>query len=387
MIDFDKKINRRNTQSLKWDVKDNELSMSIADMDFEVAPEITKAFIKRVSHGIFGYAIVDDAWYDSYINWWDKRHDFLIKKEWMIFSTGIVPAISSIVRKLTTPAEKVLIQTPVYNIFFNSIINQGCVPVESELSYVNGEYRIDFDMLEKQLSDPQTNLMILCNPHNPIGKIWSKEELALIGKLCYKHNVTVISDEIHCDLTDMNCQYTPFASVNDICEKISITCLSPTKTFNLAGIQTACVVVPNKHLFNKVNRGLNTDEVAEPNIFAQLAPIVAFNECGYWLDELKKYIYNNKMYVIEFLKQLNIHVINSNATYLLWLDFSKYVGDAQVFNDFLKDTTGLVLSEGVSFGKAGSSFLRMNIACSRSTINDALNRLKEGLDKFCKVTL
>ena len=294
MFDFDKETDRRNTGSLKWDVKENELPMWVADMDFETAPAVINAIKARAEHGIFGYSVLPDKWYDAYIGWWKTRHGFSIDRDWLIFCTGVIPAISSIVRKLTTPAEKVVLLTPVYNIFFNSVLNNGRVVLECPLDYSDGSYSIDFKALEKCLSDPQTSLMILCNPHNPIGKIWDAETLRRVADMCKKYSVTVISDEIHCDLTDPGCEYIPFASVSDTARLNSITCAAPTKSFNIAGLQTAAVIVPDPVLRHKVWRSLNTDEVAEPNVFAVDAVVAAYDEGAEWFDALRGYIYDNK---------------------------------------------------------------------------------------------
>lgn len=382
--DFDTPINRRNTNSLKWDVAENELPMWVADMDFATAPEIQAAIRQRVSHGAFGYSVVSDEWYQVYIDWWQRRHNFAIQKDWLVFCTGVVPAISSTVRKLTTPAEKVLIQTPVYNIFFNSILNNGRQVLESSLKYSSDRYEIDFEDLEQKLSDPQTSLMILCNPHNPVGKIWDKETLQRIGDLCWKHHVVVLSDEIHCDLTDPGMEYIPFASVSEKCRENSITCIAPTKAFNLAGLQTAAVMVPNSFLRHKVWRALNTDEVAEPNAFAVDAVIAAFTEGEAWLDELREYIYENKKRTVEFVKENipQIQVVPSHATYLLWLDCSSMAGSASEIAHHIRNKKGLYLSEGSQFGSCGEKFLRMNIACPRVTLEDGLKRLQEGIVSY-----
>lgn len=386
---FDVPTNRRNTNSLKWNVAENELPMWVADMDFQTAPEIKAAIAARAAHGIFGYTDIPDVWYQAYIAWWQNRHDFKIEKGWLIFCTGIVPAISSIVRKLTTPAEKVLIQTPVYNIFYNSILNNGCQVLESPLKYSGGSYSIDFADLEQKLSDPQTTLMILCNPHNPIGKVWSKEMLRQIGELCYQHHVTVISDEIHCDLTDPGCEYTPFATVSEKCRENSIVCIAPTKAFNLAGLQTAAVVVADDNLRNKVQRALNTDEIAEPNAFAVDAAITAFTRGGKWLDELRMYIQENKALMTEYVinEIPDIKIISSEGTYLLWLDCSKVLGFSLDIARFLREKKGLVLSDGRQFGGNGEHFLRMNIACPRLVLEDALTRLKEGIEAYQEYTI
>ena len=382
--DFDTPVNRRNTNSLKWDVAENELPMWVADMDFPTAPEIQAAIQERAAHGVFGYSVIPDEWYQAYMDWWQRRHSFTIRKEWLIFCMGVVPAISSTVRELTTPAEKVLLQTPVYNIFFNSIINNGRQVLESSLRYSKDQYEIDFEDLEQKLSDPQTSLMILCNPHNPIGKIWNKETLEKIGELCWKHHVVVLSDEIHCDLTNPDMEYIPFASVSEKCRENSITCIAPTKTFNLAGLQTAAVVIPNAALRHKVWRALNTDEVAEPNAFAVDAAIAAFTEGGDWLDALRKYIFENKKRVAEFVKENipQIRVGSSDATYLLWLDCSALSGSAAEAAQYIRNKTGLYLSEGSQYGSCGENFLRINIACPRSVLEDGLVRLQKGIASY-----
>ena len=379
--DFDTTVNRRDTNSLKWDVVENELPMWVADMDFPTAPEVQAAIQKRAAHGVFGYSVIPDEWYQAYMDWWQKRHSFSIQKDWLIFCTGVVPAISSTVRKLTTLAEKVLLQTPVYNIFFNSIINNGRQVLESSLRYSDGQYEIDFEDLEQKLADPQTSLMILCNPHNPIGKIWNKETLKKIGELCWKHHVVVLSDEIHCDLTNPDMEYIPFASVSEKCRENSITCIAPTKAFNLAGLQTAAVVIPNAALRQKVWRALNTDEVAEPNAFAVDATIAAFTEGEAWLDELRKYIFENKKRAAEFVKENipQIRTVPSDATYLLWLDCSALSGSAAEVAQYIRNKTGLYLSEGSQYGSCGENFLRINVACPRSVLEDGLIRLQKGI--------
>ena len=382
--DFDKLTDRRGTFSLKWDVKDGELPMWVADMDFETAPEIRKAIEERASHGIFGYTDVPEQWYDAISDRWNRRFGFRIQKDWLIFCTGIVPAISSIVRKLTTPAEKVLIQTPVYNIFYNSILNNGRNVTESPLIYQNGTYSIDFKDLEEKLSDPQTSLMILCNPHNPVGKIWDCETLAMIGELCQKHGVTVISDEIHCDLTVPGKTYIPFASVSETCAQISVGCIAPTKSFNLAGLQTAAVYVPEPKLRHKVSRGLNTDEVAEPNAFAVTAAITAFTRGDEWLDELRKYIEENKQAAAGFIKKYipSLFLVPSEATYLLWIDCSQVTSDSVRLAEHIRSTTGLYLCDGAQYGEAGRQFLRLNIACPRTRLENGLERLKKAIYSY-----
>lgn len=384
--DFDSPVNRLNSNSLKWDVTEKELPMWVADMDFAAAPEIKADIIKRAEHGVFGYSIIPEEWHNAYINWWQQRHNFTIEKDWLLFCSGIVPAISSVVRKLTTPNENVLIQTPVYNIFFNSIINNGARVLENQLVYENKEYSINFADLEQKLAEPQTTLMILCNPHNPIGKLWNKETLAEIGRLCKKHHVVVLVDEIHCDLTDPDCEYTPFASISDDCRDNSITCISPTKAFNLAGLQTAAVMIPNPVLHHKVWRAINTDEIAEPNVFAVVGAISAFNKGENWLDELRQYIFKNKQIVADFVAtNINsVKLVPSKATYLLWLDCSDLTFNTEELAEIIRRETGLWLTAGEEYGENGSAFLRMNIACPQSRLEDGLKRLQAGIAAYRK---
>ncbi len=383
MYDFDKVIDRRNTGSLKWNVAENELPMWVADMDFQTAPQIIEALSKRVAHGVFGYSIIPDEWSKSYMSWWKRRHGLDIEKDSLIFCTGVVPAISSTVRKLTTPGENVLIMTPVYNIFFNSIFNNGVKVLESPLGYENGRYFVDYERLEKDLSDPQTTLMIFCNPHNPCGIIWTKEEIAKIGALCKKYNVTVISDEIHCDITAPGKAYVPFASVSKECADISITCIAPTKCFNIAGLQTAAVMIPNKFLRHKVWRALNTDEVAEPNAFAITAAVAAFTEGESWLEELCSYLWENRKCVCDFVeKELpQIHVVDGDATYLMWLDCSSLTDDSLAFTQMIRRKTGLYISDGAEYGGNGRYFVRLNTACPRTVLEDGLKRLRDAINE------
>lgn len=381
---FDQPVNRRGTWSMKWDVSENELPMWVADMDFETAPEVKEAIKKRAEHGAFGYTIVPDEWYQAIQNWWQKRYYFQMDKKWMIFCTGVVPAISSIVRKLTTAAEKIVLLTPVYNIFFNSIVNNGRYVLECPLQYENGTYSIDFEALEKKLADPQTTMLIFCNPHNPVGKIWSSKTMKKLGELCAKHHVLVVSDEIHCDLTEPGSSYIPFASVSDTCRENSITCIAPTKSFNLAGLQTAAVVVPNENLRHKVWRGLNTDEAAEPNVFAMTAAITAWTQGGVWLDELRDYLFENRRLAGEYLKAElpEIRLVSAKATYLLWIDSRSITENTEELAEYIRQKTGLYLCAGSEYGKAGEGFLRMNIACSRKTIMEGLHRLKMGITQY-----
>ena len=388
-FDFDEVIDRRCKNFLKWDIKENELPMWVADMDFKTSPAIIEGIKKRVNDGIFGYSSICNKWYESYISWWKNRHDINIEKEWLIFSSGVIASISSIIRRLTQPGENILLQTPVYNIFLNCILNNGRNVLENDLLYKNNNYFIDWDNLEKKLSDKQTSMMILCNRHNPMGKIWSENDLLSIGLLCEKYNVILLSDEIHCDLVDFNHEYNSFIKAEKIFEELGIVLISPTKAFNIAGIQTSAVVVENNFLRHKIWRGLNNDEISEPNIFAVDAVINAFNNktSEVWLDSVRKYIFENKRIVAEFIKKElpEIFIVDGEATYLMWLDCQKILrkNKRQVgLCDFIRERTGLYLSDGKIFRGNGKNFLRMNVACPKRILLDGLQRLKTGIYKY-----
>lgn len=378
---FDKLTDRRKFDTLKWDMPEGTLPMWVADMDFECAPAIREAIEARAAHGIFGYSDVPKEYFESVSDFFERLTGYRHDPEDMIFSTGVVAIISSCVRKLTTPAEKVLIQAPVYNIFYNSILNNGRVVVSSDLVYENGEYHIDFADLEEKMSDPQTTLMILCNPHNPVGKIWSKEELRKIGELAYEHGVRVISDEIHFPLTDPGKTCVPFASVSEKCRMNSVTCVSASKAFNLAGIGAACAIVPDKKLHHKVWRGINTDEVGEPNAFAVSASTAAYTRCDEWLAEVREYIAENKKYCYDFIENNipGLKVVRGEATYLMWVDASEFTDDSVRLQEEIFEKTGLYISSGRSYGECGKSFLRINLATSRANVIDGMDRLKRAL--------
>ncbi|WP_316503119.1 MalY/PatB family protein [Paenibacillus sp. CGMCC 1.18879] len=382
--DFDKLTNRFETNSYKWDVGPDELPMWVADMDFETSPAIIAAFQQRLDHRIFGYTSVPDDYYDAITQWWGKRHQFHVTKEWIMFCTGVVPAISSIVRKMTKAGDNVLVLAPVYNIFYNSIVNNQRNVITSEMVYKDLRYTIDFDDLEEKLADPETTLMIFCNPHNPIGKVWDKETLQRIGNLCIKHHVLILSDEIHCDLTHPGHPYTPFASVSEEIAQNSITCVAPTKAFNLAGIQSSSIIVPNPHIRQLVNRGINTDEVAEPNVFAVEAAISAFTEGEPWLMSLLDYLMANKQFLEQYLSNElpELRIIHSEATYLAWIDCGAVTADTTTLCEYIRRETGLFVSEGGVFGGNGRHFIRLNYACPIGRLEDGLQRLKKGIQAY-----
>ncbi len=384
MTDFNRQINRRNTNSLKWNVLPTELPMWVADMDFATAPCVTKALSARAKTGVFGYEEVPDEWYNAYIDWWSKRHGVTFKRDWLCFVTGVVPAITSCVKSLTGPWDGVCVLSPVYDIFYHSIENTGRHVIECPLRYDGTTYSIDMADLDRCLSQPDVSLLILCNPANPVGRIWSKRELAMVGKLCALHQVTVISDEIHCDLVEPRKHYTPFAAASATCADISVTAISASKAFNLAGLQSAAVVVPNAELRSKVVRHLNYDEVAEPNSFACTATIAALTKGARWLDALRKHISANRRRVQQFLaaELPMLHAVKQQATYLLWVDCSAVTDDSDKLCDYIRSATGLYLSNGAKYRGNGKSFVRINVACPSATLDDGLDRLKRGVQAF-----
>lgn len=387
-FDFDAPLDRRGTNSLKWEdgIGAHELPMWVADMDFATAPAVARAVQQRAAHPAFGYSIVPAEYERSICTWWDARHGLDLPQEQVIFTTGVVPAISSIVRSLTNVAENVLVQPPVYNIFYNSILNNGRKVLPNPLRYRDGRYAMDFDDLEAKMADPQTSLMILCNPHNPTGNVWTRDDLVRVGELAQRHGVVVVSDEIHCEITRPGMQHVPFAAASPACRQVSVTCASPSKAFNLAGLQSAYVFAADPFVRHRVWRGLNTDEVAEPNAFACASTIAAYSpEGARWLDQLRVYIQANKDLVQQTLESrpdLGVRMTASDATYLCWLDCSAITDDAQALCDVVRRATGLVVSAGSIYGEGGRCFVRMNVGTTRARVEDGLRRWIAGVEAW-----
>lgn len=372
--DFEKIIDRHGTNCVKWDYFDDDLPMWVADMDFKVAPAIQEAILKRAKHPVFGYTIVPDELYESYINWWDRRYRLIMSEKDMAYAIGVMPSISSMIRCLTDENDEILIQSPVYHVFYYVIEDNNRKVLENELIYEKEEYRIDFDDLDEKLS--KVKLMILCNPHNPIGKIWSKDDLDKIFELCRKHDVIIISDEIHCDLTNPDVKYNPFPVDNNV-----IRCLSPSKSFNIAGFQSSIVHCSNPELLDKIKNQMHIDNSDACNVFATTAVIAAYNESEEWLETLKEVLYENKQIVDNYLKEELpiIKLVECDATYLLWLDCSALNVHSKMLGEFLRQNQGLFLSSGHEFGEVGKNFMRMNIACPPELLKEGLAKLKAGI--------
>lgn len=383
MYDFSKLAKRENTSSLKWMNKD-VLPMWVADMDFDTLDSVKDAIRKRVDLGALGYTNTPDYFFDAFQNFFKRHHGIDIDKNKMIFSTGVVPAISSIVRSMTSIGDNIILLTPTYNIFFNSVINNKRVPIECDLVYDGLEYQINFDDLEAKLKS--SKMLILCNPQNPVGRLWRKDELERISNLCQKYNVIVLSDEIHCDIVTPGKSYVPFMSLGDSSKDISITCISASKCFNLAGLQGAVVVAYNEDIYKRVNRGLNTDEVAEGNVFVYDAFTAALNTGDIWLKEMNQYVYDNKIYLDEFLNK-NLPMLKyhfGDATYLAWVDVSSVTSDGKLLCDYLLENHKVYFSYGEEYGSRFKAFIRINLATSRENVSVGLERLLEGIKSFKK---
>ena len=382
--DFDKLTDRRGRYACKWDVGEHELPMWIADMDFESPEPVRRAICEMAEHGIYGYVDTPKEYFDAVAGYFNRRHGAGFDPSEMVFASGVVAAIGSMVRRLTVPGESVLIQAPVYNIFYNCILNSGRNVLSSDLVYDGGAYSIDFTDLEEKLARPSTTLMIICNPHNPVGKIWTREELARIGELCKKHSVKVISDEVHCDLTAPGKSYTPFHAASEVCAEISATCVSGSKTFNIAGLHAATIVIKDPVLRYKVYRALNNEDLGEPGVFVLQPTIAAYTECDGWVDALREYVFENRRVASEYINEKidGLRVVSGEATYLLWVDISGISGCSSDFVKRLRELTGLYISAGAAYGECGGSFVRINLATQRSRLLDALERLRAGVEQI-----
>lgn len=375
--DFDKTIDRRATNSYKWDsAPEGVLPMWVADMDFRTAPAIIDALQKRVAHGIFGYTRVPDAYYDAVTSWFSRRHGWDIDREWIIYTSGVVPAVSAVIKALTVPGDKVIVQTPVYNCFFSSIRNNGCEIVSNPLRRTADTYEMDFDALERCATDPRAKVMLLCNPHNPAGRVWTPDELTRLGNICLRNGVTVVADEIHCELVYQGFKYTPFASLSDAFLHRSVTCLSPSKAFNIAGLQIANIVAFDNDLRSRIDKAININEVCDVNPFGVAATIAAYNEGEEWLNQLVDYLHGNYEAMAEFCRRElpEFPITRLEGTYLVWMDCSCLGMPSDALEHALLDDARLWLNAGTMYGAEGEGYMRWNIACPRSVMLDGLNR-------------
>lgn len=377
---FDEIIDRRGTDSVKWDLTTDAevLPMWVADMDFKTAPEITEAILKKASHGVFGYSITPPQFFDAIIDWWKDIHQYNIRKEWILPGPGMIPTLSAILRMFVKSGENIIIQPPVYNHFYHFFNNCGFGLVENNLIYEDGNYQIDFDDLEFKASDPKTKLLLLCNPHNPVGRVWKRSELEKMAEICSRHQVMVVSDEIHADLVFEGHQHIPFISIAENYNLESVTCGSPCKTFNLSGLPISYVISDNKNTLDKIYKTFEIQETSYPHPISATALIAAYQNGKEWMNELKIYLSENYRYLREFIKEnlSQIKVLPLEATYLVWLDCSSLNRTSEELAKLLLEEEKLWVNPGTMYGSAGEGFLRINIGCPRELLCEGLRRLE-----------
>lgn len=384
--DFSRPTDRRGTDSYKWDSAPEAdiIPLWVADMDFETFPGITEALQRRVAHGIFGYTRVPEAYYEAVCRWFGKRHGWHINREDIIYTSGVVPAVSAVIKALTLPGDQVIVQGPVYNCFFSSIRNNGCETVSNSLIYNKEKlrYEIDFDDLERKLAHERARLMLLCNPHNPGGRVWTRDELTRVAELCRKYDVRVVSDEIHCELTLYDNEYVPFGSLPDELSHGSITCCSPSKAFNTAGLQIANIVCRDTEVRNRIDRAININEVCDVNPFGVIALQAAYSDEGYeWLTQLRAYISSNYDLLRErFARELpKCKVMRMEGTYLAWIDCSELHISSDEIEEMLMHENKVWVNAGSMYGTEGAAFIRINMACTSELLNEGITRIVNGL--------
>ena len=382
MYDFDQLLNRRGSHSVKWDEPEQEgvIPMWVADMDFMAAPAIQEALRKRVEHGVFGYTLVPDAYYDAIVNWCGRYHHWAIDRQDIIYTAGVVPAISCAIQALTMGGENVLIQTPVYNCFFSSIRNSGSNIVENPLKRQGDTYVIDFDDFERKCADEKTTAFLLCNPHNPAGRVWTKEELTRMNDICMRHHVRVISDEIHCELVMPGYTFTPFASISEACRDNSVTLNSPSKSFNIAGLQIANIICHDPAMRRRINRQVNINEVCDVNPFGVEALMAAYNDSRDWLVALNDYLWENYQALCRFCEEQlpQWKVLKLEGTYLPWVDITATGMTSDALADLLLREAKVMVNSGTMYGaQMGEGYIRLNIACPRARMLEGLERIKK----------
>ncbi len=381
--DFDTILDRQHTNSEKWNVKPGELPMTTADMDFKTAPEIMQAMKNKINAGAFGYEYPSQEYFDAVAHWYKTEHNAEAQTSWMRFATGVIPSITASVNHLSHTGDNVLLMEPVYNTFYNSILNSGRHALASQLKYDRSTYTysVDWDDLEEKMSNPLTTLMILCNPHNPIGYVWSCDELMRIIKLAQKHGVIVISDEIHGDLVLKGPDYTPTFSLPEEYRQNLVTLVSTSKTFNVAALHAATGIIANPILRERFTRAINKYEVAEPNLLAIPGTIAAYTQGADWLHQLKKYLLGNREYLEQFISDNlpQLHVVPGTATYLVWIDVSEVTKDSNALAQKIRQETGLIINPGTYYHGNGNEFIRINIAYPLAQIKDGLSRLAKAI--------
>ena len=376
--DFDEIVERRGTGCVKWDESPSAdiIPLWVADMDFKAAPAIEEAIRKRAEHGVFGYTYIDDDYYQAVISWFSRRHHWTIRREEILYTTGVVPAMSVAIKALTMPGEKVLILSPDYNCFFSSIRNNGCEVLESCLVKGEGGFTIDWSDFEAKCADEKTTVFLLCNPHNPTGRVWTLDELERMNDICLKHGVKVVSDEIHCELVMPGHRFQPFAAVSEACRQNSVILNSPSKSFNIAGLQTANIICAQPEWRRRIDRAININEVCDLNAFGPVALKAAYNESEDWLDELNEYLWGNYTALCDFVTKHmpQWKVCPLEGTYLVWVDITATGMTAQQYTDMLLQKARVWVNPGTMYGPlSGEGYIRLNIACPRSRLMEALS--------------
>lgn len=390
-MNFDLNVDRNRTASLKWDHlqtifgADDVLPMWVADMDFAAPPAVIRAMHERVEHGVFGYTLQTDTYREAVAEWMHSRHGWNVTPECIQFCPGVVPAMHLIVDNFTEPGDQVLIQPPVYPPFYRVVLEHGRELVENPLiRNEDGSYRIDFEDMERSLSGGNVKMMILCSPHNPVGRVWTRDELTRIAELCKQYDILVISDEIHADLVFEQGAMTPFASLSEDAALRSFVCTAPSKTFNIAGLNTANVIIPDPEKRRKFAQVLDRFSLGSITPIGAAATEAAYREGAEWLDELLAYMRGNMEYIRDYIgahiPEVKMHM--PEATYLLWMDFRQLGMDDKELTRFLVDKARLGLNSGSSFGKNGSGFMRMNVACTRATVEEAMSRLNQAVAEW-----
>lgn len=388
---FDQEIRRLNTDCEKWDKLESQfgvkdvIPMWVADMDFQSPQPIIEALKQRVEHGVYGYTLRPDSYMESIVGWLKRRHRWSIEKEWITHSPGVIPALSLAIQSFTQTGDKIIIQPPVYHHFARVIQANGREIVNNPLKLENGHYSIDFADLEAKI-DSTVKMLILCSPHNPIGRVWSKEELTRLGQICMKHNILVVADEIHCDFVYKTHTHIPFASISEEFANHSLTCIAPSKTFNLMGVQTSSIIIPNQQLRDRYDRELNTLSIGSPNIFGVVALEAAYRHGEEWLDQLLEYLQGNLEFTLNYFSKNipQIKVIQPEGTYLVWLDCRELGFSVKELDEFMLRKARVAMNEGLIFGMEGEGFMRLNIACPRSMLKNALDGIEKAISSLCK---
>lgn len=388
MTDFDRLISREDTHCVKWDAREamfgdkDVLPMWVADMDFMSPNPVVEAITRRAAHGVYGYTIATPGYYDAIAQWLLRRHGWLVETEWLQYSPGVVPALSLAVETFTQPGDKVILQSPVYHPFFDVITRHGREVLNNPLKLEDGRYNMDFDDLERTVDD-RVKMMILCSPHNPVGRVWTKDELSRLGEFCSRRGILVVSDEIHADLVYKPYIHTPYASVSEELSRHTITCIAPSKTFNIAGLKTSTVIIADATLREAYNKALNRHFLDLPSFFGVVALEAAYNHGEPWLEELIGYLHGNLEFLNQFVKDNigRVDVIQPEGTFLVWMDFRSLGMEKKQLKQFLLREAGVALDQGYIFGPGGEGFARINIACPRSLLAEGLQRIATAINK------